>query len=374
MSDESPGTPSLRRRLGFTALVSVVLLLGVEGLARALESSVLPFERHLPVAAPIVGLGDFPEIRAAVERLGDERPDWGTRIPLAEDPNLGWALAPNADFRSGGVDIRSDERGLRASDLPRFADDELRLLSLGDSSVFGTGVEAEEVFLSVARSVLARAWGRPVVAVNGGVPGFSSTQSLELGRQLVPAARPTWVVVANLWSDVYRRPESYRDQDRAALASARSALRHSAAYRALWRLLTPVLTARKVGYIDARDDIGEVGTARPCRVALPDYAANLAAIADLCAQLGARVAFLILPAPMDQDAVPPPHAVQEFRATLRRVAGERQAPLLDGPALFAASDAGLALFDDHVHPSVEGHLLLGVGLADLLKDLPPRSL
>jgi len=360
-----PSTPPLHRRLLFAAF-AVALAVGLcEGVAQLLERTVLPYERQVPVPAPVTS-GDFPKIRAAVELLRSEHPDWGERIPLAEDPDLGWALAPNADFRSGGVTIRSDERGLRASDLPSFQDDEIRLLSLGDSSVFGAGVESPDVFLSVTGSVLARAWDRPVAALNGGVPGHSSVQSLGLATELIPQAQPTWAVVANLWSDVYGKEHEFLLESQAYLPALRGRLRMLASYRVARRLLLPWLDSRRVGWMVTHNDLGGLDSGQPTRVPLSNYVENLRAMAGLTRQYGGEVVFLILPAPLDLDRAPVPPTVARFREAMRAVAQEQDAPLLDGPALFRSSGATIGFFSDNVHPTVDGHRLLGVGLADLL--------
>ncbi len=359
---------SLQRRALFALLACGLALLGLELLARGLEATLLPVRRSVPIPAPVVG-GQFPSIHAAVEELRAEHPDWGESIPLAEDPQLGWALAPGAQFRSGGVRIRSNERGLRVSDLPSFEDGELRLLSLGDSSVFGAGVDADQVFLSVAGHVLARAWKQPVAALNGGVPGHSSAQSLSLARQLLPEARPHWLVVANLWSDVYGKEHEYLLENQTYLPALRGRLRVLASYRVTRRLLLPWLESRKVGWMVDHDDLGGLDGGVPTRVAPSAYVGNLRSMAALAQEQGGRTAFVMLPAPMDLDRAPIPPTVLRFREAMRAVARELDAPLLDGPELFRSSGATIGFFQDNVHPTDDGHRLLGVGLADLLLEL-----
>jgi len=345
----------------------------VEGLALLLEPRFFPLERSVPPPAPVVS-AEFPTIRAATEQLRAEHADWGTSVPLAEDPQVGWALAPGATFNSGGVVIRSDERGLRVSDLPSFQRGELRLLSLGDSSVFGVGVPAEGVFLSIAADLLSRSWSRPVAAVNGGVPGHSSEQSLALARQLVPEVQPHWLVVACLWSDVYGKQHEFLAQAGTYFPALRGSLRMLASYRIARRLLVSWLESRKVGWMVSRDDLGSLDGGLPTRVALSSYVQNLRAIGELARQQGSRVIFVQLPAPMDLDRVPPPPTVQRFRAAMASVADELDAPLLDGPELFDRSGATIGFFQDNVHPTNEGHLLLGVGLAHtLLEQAPPAA-
>jgi lysophospholipase L1-like esterase len=101
-------------------------------------------------------------------------------------------------------------------------------------------------------------------------------------------------------------------------------------------------------------------------VPLSGYVANLRAIAALTREHGGRVAFLVLPAPMDFDRAPVPPTVSRFREAMKAVAREQGAALLDGPDLFLRSGADLGFFADNVHPTADGHRLLGVGLAQVL--------
>jgi lysophospholipase L1-like esterase len=309
----------------------------------------------------------IPAVEEA-ERALAAMPDWGERIPLAEDPDLGWALQPGARFQGAGITVRINNRGERGPDLPPRAPGEQRLLAVGDSSIFGDGVEESEVFLSLAARILEQAWGVEVSAVNLGVPGYDSSQSARLLEREGPREEPTWVVVGNLWSDVYRADRAPGAADARSLLPLRPGLRRLASYRLLRRLLEPALIRHQVGWAASDADIGEEGATR---TSLRAYMANLRAMAATTERLGGRVAYLVLPAPTDLDVLPPPATIQAFRAAMRRVAAERHAPVLDGPALFSEAENGLGLFKDHVHPNARGHLLLGVGLADLLKDEGP---
>ena len=84
---------------------------------------------------------------------------------------------------------------------------------------------------------------------------------------------------------------------------------------------------------------------------------------------GIQPVFLVLPAPMDFDTVPPPETVIAYRAAMATVAREAGAPLLDGPSLFK-KEGSMNDFIDQVHPSRSGHARLGHALADLLAAPP----
>ena len=61
-----------------------------------------------------------------------------------------WALPPNTEMVETNVAVRVNNMALRGPELPTKQADELRILTLGDSSVFGFGVAESEVFSSVA--------------------------------------------------------------------------------------------------------------------------------------------------------------------------------------------------------------------------------
>ena len=104
---------------------------------------------------------------------------------------------------------------------------------------------------------------------------------------------------------------------------------------------------------------------------LSEYIQNLKRLTRQIKALGAKPAFLILPAPMDLDPVPPPEAVLAYREAMRQAAAAADAPLVDGPALFVERGVDIGYWTDQVHPDRPGHLLLGEGLYDALKDRGP---
>ena len=83
------------------------------------------------------------------------------------------------------------------------------------------------------------------------------------------------------------------------------------------------------------------------------------------------MAFLVLPAPIDLDSVPPPVTIQAYRYAMKRVAEANHAPLVDGSKLFKDMKVTITYFLDNVHPSPEGHRLLGQALAQALIEAGP---
>lgn len=117
------------------------------------------------------------------------------------DAKLGVRLLPGGEERIAFADnpvteVRINTDGYRGDDWGPPQDQEI--VVLGDSQVFGLGVEAEET----ASAELARATGRPVR--NGGVPTYGPTEYLAVLDELLAARRPkTAVIVVNFSNDLF---------------------------------------------------------------------------------------------------------------------------------------------------------------------------
>ena len=355
---------STRRRLSFALISFLVLSLAVEGGAWLYERSTWVAERSYPVAGP----GQHLDFNRAAEENRRQLHEGGTA--LVSDPRMKWGLKPNSVQKSPRATFRINSLGLRGPELEAKAEGELRLLSLGDSSIYGDGVREQDVFVVVAADLLEHTWERPVTGVIGGIPGHDTTQSMALLSKVGPWVQPDWVIIGNLWSDIFH------DKGRQLTVEGRAdtitgPLRGLATYRVLRRGLAPWLRAQEVGFLSSRQDVGTLDGERSSRVLLSEYIQNLKRLTRQIKALGAKPAFLILPAPMDLDPVPPPEAVLAYREAMRQAAAAADAPLVDGPALFVERGVDIGYWTDQVHPDRPGHLLLGEGLYDALKDRGP---
>lgn len=410
--DQSPPSPrkklTVTRLLGFSC-VAVLLVLGLMEISAAgIERFVLPHTRELPSPRPynFNQLSDvlLKQIAADRQRLGWPEVVYGT-IPLGPPSELG--MFPNQNQNNPDALYRSNHLGLRGPDPAPRLPGEVRIMTIGDSSIFGDGVKEPEIFSSVAATRLATAWKRPVTTVIGAIPGHDTRQSSVLLFRYIDELRPTWVVIGNLWSDIYRQDQTggagldydaldampnqtlarettaaahsasiqHADAEQLRTAQMRLMLRRFATYRVFHYLLSPWLTAQKVRFITSKQDIGALKDGPLTRVPLPEYVENLRKMVKLAKGVKARVAFLCLPAPMDLDPAPIPETVRAFRLAMKAVADDNNAPFLDGPKLFTEKKATLGYFRDQVHPAPEGHALLGEALSDLLEKAgaPPEG-
>ena len=354
----------MSKKIAFSLVAVLLALVTLEGGALVWEALVLPSKRPFSIPSP----GWNQPLRQRIKSL-QEKLHHG--IPMVADEALGWKLPTDVEVKVlDGLTVRFNSLGLRGPEvLPRKASEE-RIVTVGDSSVFGHGVSEKEVFSSVAAGLLTKTWRRPVTSVIGATPGHASWQSLRTLDKDGSKLQPTWVVIASIWSDIFR--SHHFDAPQAKLPRQRRLLGFLASYRVLRHYLDPWLRPIKVRWIGSREDIATAASGEEgARVPLGPYIKNLRAMVNLTRRLGAKPVFLILPAPMDFDKFPPPEMLQEYRDAMRMVARESEAPLVDGPAYFHQKGAGIAWFFDQVHPSHKGHELLGQALADTLGPLQP---
>lgn len=127
-----------------------------------------------------------------------------SRAPLhANDPDTGWTCRPHCDTHymlptSFDVRVLCNASGLRdrehALEKPPGV---RRVVVLGDSYMWGYGVENEEMFSSQLEGLLPAS-----ETINLGVNGFSTVQELIRYETKGERYAPDWVVLAFCWNDL----------------------------------------------------------------------------------------------------------------------------------------------------------------------------
>ena len=123
--------------------------------------------------------------------------------PLVQiDPELGWTLRPGiGGLRSDEpwqADVRTNALGFRDVEHAGKAAGVTRVVVLGDSFVFGSGVRQDETFTHQ----LAARLGPAFEVVNLGVPGYGTDQALLTLRRWGPRLAPDVVLAGFFWNDV----------------------------------------------------------------------------------------------------------------------------------------------------------------------------
>jgi lysophospholipase L1-like esterase len=337
-----------RRRLlalGLGSIMAALLISGLEWKARAWE-----------VDGP--GLAEPPD----------------GSVVLEPHPYLLWQKPRGASIEYGAL-VRINDLGLRGPDPVRPKPPGVRrILAVGDSTVYGFGVALEDSFVRVAADALG-GQDEGIEGIPAALPGYSTLQLLNLLQLRALDLEPDVLVVAALWSDhaTAAMPDAalldrYRQRERSGLGAVERGLRRSALYRKLaWELgVRRGAQARARAHYDLRQPHPE-GSVH--RVGLTDYQRNLELLASLARDQGAALVFLVLPHPEDLDGRERGVSTfQAYRDTMRQVADAQGAVLVEGGEVFArAGLARQALFLDNIHPTVEGHRLLGEALAEALE-------
>jgi lysophospholipase L1-like esterase len=330
---------------------------------------------------PTLGSVELPEERAGL---------------MQSDPALFWSLKPGTRAVWEGARLTVNVQGTRGAEIPPKAPGDIRILSLGESTTFGTGVSDDETYSARLEQVLGAAFpGRRVTVINAGVPAYSSYQSLAYFERRGLALEPDLVLVYHEVNDYL--PTSLRDSSNTEIGvlqtdrelaesrlqqSHRQLMRWSAVYRAVGYYLAgrrirqfdrpdaanPLLTIglpgyelpprlRSTGASDAARAPGHNEKALGRRVSDEERRANLERLQAMCEARGIR---LVLMHPSYRDSSP-------HECLLTRVAAERRVPLFEThDTLHPPGSDPRTIFKDAWHPRADGHAWLARDLTHFL--------
>ena len=117
-------------------------------------------------------------------------------------PRRMYELTPNfAKLFTGGTYkgmwLTTNAMGLREPPLERVASSEVRILALGDSFTFGTGIDREATWpVQLERALMQRLPNRQLAIVNAGVPGYGLAQMRDMAEELLPQIKPQLLILA----------------------------------------------------------------------------------------------------------------------------------------------------------------------------------
>jgi len=314
-------------------------------------------------------------------------------VHLGFDAALGWQLTPGA-VNQGPILREWEARwGLPSADTSDdvisakgFRDDALadpkpagqkRILVLGDSSVFGSGVVIADTFsskLEVALNGGVTPPPRAVEVINGGVPAYTTYQSMVILQQSLSLGLDG-LIIYNMNSDMMA---ALGGADAQLQDGIRQMMRSQGRALQLLSWLRYGLSAIRPAPLLTRTH----------RVSMEEYAENLHAMIDLAGE--AKVVMVIPPQRGDtehplvdfsatDDALlrqlveyeqAGPRSQRGYRAVMAWVGRQRGVPVVDAPShvvtLLKASPAAYqredAMFVDPIHPSINGH----AAIAELL--------
>lgn len=313
------------------------------------------------------------------EAAPPSRADWAPT--MRGNPYLLWEYAPGQRTEHG-TDVNINSLGLRGPEpaIPK-PQGARRIITTGDSSVYGFMVGEGEVFIDVAQQNLA-AIDSNIESWNAAIPGYSTYQSLNLLETRALTLEPDLIVIANIWSDnnfdTFVDKElinTYQNYEGGLTGLVASVFEWSALFRAL------DYTIRVEGgaQAEAREVGWEVGgqdtTSGERRVAVNDYATNLQRLIDLSRDNDAIPVFAMLPHPTDLVESREPPAWDLYRDVMSDTASRNGVLLVDFREAFAASGLpyGELFFEEgepgirgDLHPTRIGHRIMGETLAQAL--------
>ncbi|MGH0031275.1 MAG: alginate O-acetyltransferase AlgX-related protein [Myxococcota bacterium] len=118
-------------------------------------------------------------------------------------PTRGFALGRDLEMVDWDTDFkvlrRHNSRGFRSPEIdPARPAGRTRVLAVGDSFVYGTGVENEEAYPAVLEALEPS-----LQVVNLGVPAYSGAEELVQLREEIGVWKPDVVVAAYFWNDLF---------------------------------------------------------------------------------------------------------------------------------------------------------------------------
>jgi len=281
----------------------------------------------------------------------------------APDRLLFWRLKPNLQ----GVEQKSPEStgrilttsistngmGLRDEEIPAPKPaGEYRVLVMGDSSIFGHGVQLDETFVKQLQQRLRKAYPNMTIrVVNGGVSGYSSFQGRIFYQEIAPKVQPDLVILAYYFSDFV--PDVMPDRLRVAPGTAKSDLMRALSRSNLYQFLRDWMLSQKL------ESWGSGKEGSVARVGPEEYRDNLAALIEASPK-----AMLLL---LDPLASPVPDNQKPYREAAHALARERRIPIVDMHEPFAKHSPRDELFLDDVHPTPKGDGIVADALFEAIQ-------
>jgi len=238
-----------------------------------------------------------------------------------------------------------------------------RFITIGDQTIYGFGVDYDEVFSSVAQSKL----GNNVEAINAAVPGYSSSQAGNLMKIRGLHTEPDLFVIANIGSD--NTFDSFVDKDLLQIYTNKNEKNCQKALEEVQQSHEKIILHRKDGWqVGSRHHDGRR------RVEINNYAQNLEFLVQMAKENNAEVIFVMVANEDDVTGGGPnandgPKAWTPYRNVMKDTANRHGAQLINVPELFRNSGKSKEeLFMDPIHPTSTGHRIMGEALALALQN------
>ncbi|SMC76453.1 Lysophospholipase L1 [Desulfocicer vacuolatum DSM 3385] len=118
---------------------------------------------------------------------------------VVPDKVRGFALKPGYT----GPLYHINQHGFRGQEFPGTLDKKIQIVTLGESTTFGWGVGEYETFPYFLMQAFGP--GENVQVINGGVPSYTSSQTLAYLQEIVTGdvINAQWILINILWNDIW---------------------------------------------------------------------------------------------------------------------------------------------------------------------------
>lgn len=121
----------------------------------------------------------------------------------ADDPDMTFILYPNTDFVTFDVPFRTNELGFRDDPIRPKTEGMFRILCVGDSVTFGTGVRNDQTFPNVLEARLkSLTMDRDIDVINAGVSAYNARNIRGLMGRYMGEFKPELVVYTFVENDL----------------------------------------------------------------------------------------------------------------------------------------------------------------------------
>jgi len=279
-------------------------------------------------------------------------------VPYVLRPDARVPHAIGADPRGylgeeGTLVYRTNSLGLRDEEVAREKPPGVfRIVGLGDSFTFGTGVRQEDLYLERLEAALAADAGRTVEVLNLGVPGYNTAHEVALLRHFGLSLGPDLLILCYVVNDaevIVPRPRARPPRGGPPRSLLVAHLRH--------RLDTPRVQRRAIESTRRDHAPGAPGWALVRR--------KLAEAATLSRERGVPLVLVIFPNLWELDDYP----FAEVHAKVAAVGRRLGLPVLDLHDAFRGRDGpSLWVHPANQHPNEEAHAIAAEALAAFLRE------
>ena len=332
----------------------------------------LPLARRMGFSVLVLAAA-LTLIEAGV-RLGMAEPT----IPSLSSMHRGTAMEPHPTrmwtlrrdmTEQFGAPTQVNEQGLRAVQTTAAP---LKILTLGDSSIFGHALAEEDTLHAQLREALG-VRGVEVDVLCGGIPGYSTEQTLLLLDEVGWELEPDLIVIGTLWSD--NNLDHFVDAEWMALLNSPVSRFDwwMRSWSRAWRIAR-TRTSPQVSAIHGAEfsPVGWIRDPEPegrRRVPPSDYAKNLDRILVEAERRGVGALMFQPVNPERLTGEIDRSAWGAYFEIQRGIATRRSVPVLDGLESLQASGMGTGeAFLDDLHPTGAANRVYAEVVAELLVD------